>query len=104
MNQLTPTLATNVKIGDVSSQVRLGDTVWFYANCNFESTPQVGVLVKLQESNIVDLFLMPCEGFRTIPQRGIHLAGDPRLDNPNVRAKGCWTPRPTAEQLGLGKA
>jgi len=101
MNQLTPTLAINVKVGNVSSQVRLGDTVWFYANCNFESTPQVGVLVKLQEGSMADIFVMPNAGFRTLPQQGVHLAGDPRLENPNIRSKGCWTPRPTAEQLGL---
>lgn len=104
MNHPNPTLAINAQIGNVSSQVRLGDTVWFYANCNYDSIPQVGIVTKLQEGCMVDIFLMPNEGFRTIPQRGVHLAGDPRLDNPNIKTKGSWTPRPTAEQLGLGKA
>lgn len=104
MNQPTPTLAISAQSFGVSYPVRLGDTVFFYANCNYESIPQVGIITKLQEGSMADIFLMPNEGFRTIPQRGIHLAGDPRLDNPNVKSKGCWTPRPSAEQLGVGKA
>jgi hypothetical protein len=104
MSQLHPVLGINVTCFGVTSPVRLGDVVFYYANCSYEGVPQLAVVNKLQEGNLADLFLFPSGGYRLVPQPGIHLAGDPRLDNPNIKVKGSWSPRPSAEYLGLVKA
>lgn len=101
MSQQAPILAVGVSMPNMHHPVpvRLGDTVWFYPSCNFDTTPQVAVLTRLQEGHMADLSIVPIDGFRTTPVKGVHLFGDDRLNNPNIRKTGCWVPRPPAEQL-----
>lgn len=99
MNQYVPVVGMNVFACGGQYPVRLGDAVFYYVNCNFEDTPQIGIVIRLQEGFLADIFLFPNDGFRTIPKKGVHVAGDTRLDNPNIRANGCWVPRPSVEQL-----
>ena len=89
-----PVVSIQVSVNNVPCVVLLGDTVWYYPNCNVQSTPQVGIVTQFHEGDMCDITLLPVNGFRSTPMQGVHLFGDERLQNPNIRKHGFWVPRP----------
>lgn len=86
-------------IDNVGFYYILGDTVWFYENCALDSTPFVGVIVAINEDNMVDLQLMTSLGQIKTARRGVCLQGDSRLSQSSYKNKGCWRPRPTVAEV-----
>lgn len=81
----------------------MGDTVWYFSSGDATAqppvAPQVAIITKIGEGNIVDLAIVSQDIAQRLHRSGVCLHGDPNLQLTAYRSRGCWSPRPTQAQL-----
>jgi hypothetical protein len=67
--------------------VHVGQQVLWFANCSPSSRPEPCTVQRVSHRNVL---LTANNANASVPSYGIVHAGDPGVQNPNIRQNGCW--------------